>query len=64
VAATEATRSAPPLVPSNEPSQLRHDWLVVVLTMATDPELKQVVLETVTAKGRPLPHHMEAVEHS
>jgi hypothetical protein len=62
VTATEAMGSAPPVVPGNELSQLRHDWLAVVLTLATDPELKQVVLETATAKGRPVPQPRKPVE--
>ncbi|MFC0532088.1 hypothetical protein [Phytohabitans kaempferiae] len=52
--ATNAQRIAP-LVPGHELTQLRHDWLVVVLTRATDPELKQVVLEHVAATSRPTP---------
>lgn len=41
-----------PLGPGTELTQLRHDWLLVVLTLATGVEIKQVVVGYVAGAGR------------
>lgn len=48
---------APPPAPGDELTQLRHGWLLMVLTRATSPHVKQAVLEPVTDAGRRTSHN-------
>jgi hypothetical protein len=61
VTATEARSSSPPPAP-DELVQLRHAWVVFVLTHGTHPAIKQAVLEAATQAGSRLPGPRKAME--
>lgn len=58
------TRVAVPSPRAEQLAALRWDWVVVVLQRATDPQIKQVVLETAVRAGRRLHGHGGPVDQT
>ena len=60
--ATGPNASAPALAPYDELTQLRHAWVVFVLTRTAHSAIKEAVLEAAAEAGRRLPPPRRAME--